>query len=144
MQSNTQVKFEVGRTYRTRFATDADSVLLFTVTRRSARFVTFRDQGGEVRRVGVKVFEAGEAEHAFPMGTYSMAPVVSAEDGVEPADEASLLESAASVYTDRASGVGMDREALDAVYARPDFRPVVERIRADVPGFMAFAWDQCG
>lgn len=69
--------FQVGTTYTTRFATDATSVLSYTVTRRSAKFVTLTDAFGDTVRVGIKTDERGE--WALPQGTYSMAPVIRAD-----------------------------------------------------------------
>jgi len=70
------MKFQIGTTYTTRSACDHECIFAFTVTARSAKFVTLEDRHGRIARAGVKVFD-GE-ERCFPMGRYSMAPVISA------------------------------------------------------------------
>lgn len=67
--------FQVGATYDTG---NADYVWTFTVVARTAKFITIRQHGDiEDRRVGVKV-HAGR-EYALPLGSYSLAPVISAD-----------------------------------------------------------------
>jgi hypothetical protein len=70
--------FQVGETVTARSACDSDCVFEWTVTRRSARFVTFTDRTGRAARVGVHTDQDG-AEWAMPQGTFSMAPVVRAQ-----------------------------------------------------------------
>jgi hypothetical protein len=72
--------FQVGRTYYCRSFCDYDCVWQFTVAKRTAKFVTLDDGRGEVRRVGVRVWDNVEA--CSPLGTYSMAPVLTAEKEV--------------------------------------------------------------
>ena len=73
----TEIKrFKVGETYSTRSACDYDCVFSYTVKKRTAKFITIEDKHGRVRRVGVKVW--GNEESAYPEGTYSMCPVISA------------------------------------------------------------------
>lgn len=67
------MKFEVGKTYTTRFATDADSVLRGTVVKRTAKFVTLDMGHFGMKRVGVRVWDGDES--CSPLGRYSMAPV---------------------------------------------------------------------
>lgn len=75
--------FEVGKTYTTR-PTDYP----FTVVARTAKFITIKNQYGEVNRVGVKVgSSSGNVfyEWALPFGKFSMAPVIRASrEGVTP------------------------------------------------------------
>jgi len=73
----TMIKFEIGKTYSTRSACDYDCIFSFKVLDRSAKFVTVEDKHGHVRRCGVK--NAPDYEWTFPQGTYSMAPVISAD-----------------------------------------------------------------
>jgi hypothetical protein len=72
--------FQVGTTYTTRSAADSNCIFRFTVTKRTAKFITvLRDNGadGELIRVGVKTDERGE--WALPLGSFSMAPVIRAD-----------------------------------------------------------------
>lgn len=71
------IAFQVGSTYEARSACDYDCVWTFTVTARTARFITIVDRDRETRRVGVRVWNG--VESASPLGTYSMAPVIRAE-----------------------------------------------------------------
>jgi len=70
------MKFETGKTYTTRFATNASMTIAFTVIKRTAKFITVEDKYGTVARVGVKIDDEGE--YALPTGSYSMAPVIKA------------------------------------------------------------------
>lgn len=69
--------FQVGQTVQARSACDSDCVWTFTVTARTAKFVTLQDvDTGDTMRVGVRSHD-GE-EWASPFGSFSMAPVVRA------------------------------------------------------------------
>ena len=79
------IAFQVGSTYEARSASDYDCVWTFTVVSRTSRFITITDRNGEVRRVGVRVWQG--VESASPLGTYSMAPVIRAgRERLDPAD----------------------------------------------------------
>ena len=67
--------FAIGTTYTT--GRGADYVWTFTVIARTAKFITVEDKYGEVTRVGVKNYDGREI--ALPLGTYSMAPVISSD-----------------------------------------------------------------
>ena len=76
--TDTATEFQVGATYTTRFACDADSHLAYTVVKRTKKFITIEDHHGDTNRVGVTVGCDG-AEYAFPTGKYSMAPIIRAD-----------------------------------------------------------------
>ena len=70
-------KFTVGATYSARSFCDYDCVWTFTVIARTARFITIIQEGETTpKRVGVRTWNG--VESASPLGTYSMAPVLSA------------------------------------------------------------------
>lgn len=69
--------FKVGATYSARSLCDYDCIWTWTVTKRTAKFITLADDRGEVRRVGVSVWDG--AEIARPFGSYSMAPSIHAD-----------------------------------------------------------------
>lgn len=74
-------KFEVGRIYST--GEGRDYVWRFRVVSRTAKFITISEivNGYEPeppKRVGVKIGYGGH-EYALPLGSYSMAPVISAD-----------------------------------------------------------------
>lgn len=68
--------FTVGQIVSATSACDSDCVWTFEVIARTAKFVTLREENGDVMRVGVRTHD-GE-EWASPFGSFSMAPVVSA------------------------------------------------------------------
>lgn len=68
--------FETGQTYEARSMCDWDCIFRFEVISRTAKFVVFEMDRGDMYRVGVKVDEQGE--WAMPFGRYSMAPVIRA------------------------------------------------------------------
>lgn len=78
------MKFETGKTYSTRSACDHDCIFSFAVIRRTPKTIAFfQMRGGRVIDStetvrGVKIDEAGN-EFCFPLGQYSMAPVIRAE-----------------------------------------------------------------
>jgi hypothetical protein len=74
--NNTESTFQAGTVYTTGEA--RDYVWRFEVVKRTARFVTLRDVlTGELSRAGVRVVFGREV--AYPLGTYSMAPCLSAD-----------------------------------------------------------------
>lgn len=73
------MKFEVGQSYQCRSVCDWDCVWTFRVVSRTAKFITIvqdNDPHEKPKRVGVREYKGIEA--ASPLGTYSMAPVISA------------------------------------------------------------------
>lgn len=73
-------KFEVGKVYYTRFIGDSDSKLQFEILKRTAKRVTIQNMfdKSETVTVGVKPNYDGSAETCFPLGRYSMAPMLDA------------------------------------------------------------------
>lgn len=73
-------KFEVGETYNMRSACNQECVWTYTVTARTAQTVTVTD-GKEVRKLRIckAVSEFRAAESVFPLGQYSLAPILSAD-----------------------------------------------------------------
>lgn len=73
--------FEVGRTYKARSAADWDCVWSFEVVARSAKFITITEEDDpKPRRVGVYTFQG--VEHAKPLGTFSLCPILAADKEV--------------------------------------------------------------
>ena len=68
--------FQTGTTYTTG---RGDYEWTFTVTKRTAKFITIVDElDGSTKRVGVRTGWKGH-EYALPLGDYSMAPTISAD-----------------------------------------------------------------
>lgn len=80
---DTIIKFEVNKTYSALSACDTGCVFSFTVISRSDKFIRVR-MSNEEKRLGVKVADLqdiggeGRYEYVRPLGTYSMAPVITA------------------------------------------------------------------
>jgi hypothetical protein len=70
-------KFEIGKTYFGRLISDADSRIELTVASRTAS--TIKTTDGKSFRIAKNETEWNAAETVFPMGRYSMAPVVKAD-----------------------------------------------------------------
>lgn len=70
-------KFEIGKEYITRFIGDSQSILIFSIIKRTAEFITFKeiDDDKIIRR---KVYIYDDAENCHPFGIYSLSPVLSA------------------------------------------------------------------
>ena len=69
-------KFEEGKTYTARSVCDANCVIAVTVQKRTARTITTKVRG---KSKTLRVSEFGGVECVRPWGSYSMAPIVSAE-----------------------------------------------------------------
>ena len=73
-------QFEIGQTYTMRSACMSDCIWSYTVTARTAQTVTITD-GKEIKRCRISkpVSQYRGAESIFPLGQYSMAPILSAD-----------------------------------------------------------------
>lgn len=70
-------KFETGKTYKTSSIGDHDCIISVTIEKRTAKTVTAKI------REEIKTFRIGEydgAEFIKPWGSYSMAPMITAND----------------------------------------------------------------
>ena len=68
-------KFEVGKKYTGRFATDSNAKSCFEVLERTEKRIKIKNQEtGEIKTVGVINLDGDEI--AYPFGKYSMAPVI--------------------------------------------------------------------
>jgi len=71
----TEHTFQVGQTYS---MTSGPAAWTYRVTKRTAKFITLQDvRDGSTRRVGVRSWSG--VEMALPLGSYSMAPGISAD-----------------------------------------------------------------
>ena len=71
--------FKVGETYATRSICDNDCIYSATVVRRTAKTVTFREDGREyTRRISKGLSEFCGCEAVHPHGTFSMCPTFTA------------------------------------------------------------------
>jgi hypothetical protein len=90
-ENETPARFEVGRSYSARSAADHETVFVWAVTARTAKFITVEDDSGVTKRVGVKTHDG--VEWAMPAGRYSMAPVIKA-DRPDPPPYVTVMDAA--------------------------------------------------
>ena len=69
--------FEIDKTYTFRFIGDADSCVPVKILKRTAKFVTVQVRNEEPTRCKVKIWNGSES--CYPLGTYSMCPILSAD-----------------------------------------------------------------
>ena len=73
-------KFEIGKTYSMNSACMHDCVWSYTVTARTAQTITLNDGEKVIRcRINKGLSEYRGAESVYPLGRYSMAPILSAD-----------------------------------------------------------------
>ena len=73
--------FEIGKKYSTRSICDHNCIFSYTVTGRTAATVKAMDEDGNdyTFRINKKYSEYRNAETIFPLGRYSMCPIISAD-----------------------------------------------------------------
>ena len=75
------IKFEVGKTYSTRSMCDHNCIYRYTVTARRGNKLTLESNTGTRANRMAKILPyKPDVEKCWPMGSYSMAPVISADD----------------------------------------------------------------
>lgn len=74
-------QFEIGKKYSMRSVCNYDCVWTYTVIGRTACTVTLKDKHGKnlTCRINKKLTTWNNAETVYPLGRYSMAPMLSAE-----------------------------------------------------------------
>lgn len=73
------MKFEIGKSYQTRLATDADSFLTIRVVSRTAKTVRIDATGFIPQNAQFRIKNINGIEAIEPWGSYSMSPLVTAE-----------------------------------------------------------------
>lgn len=84
-QNNNVAKFEVGTTYYYRFISSYDTVVKCTITKRTAKTITFTDECGETFNRRIYVYDNSEC---VDISHYSMASALRAENTAEKLDRA--------------------------------------------------------
>jgi len=74
----TQTMFAEGQILTTRFINDSASFLKVEIMRRTPKMVSIKIEGEKEKRC--KIHEREGVEFIYPMGDYSMAPVVKAPE----------------------------------------------------------------
>lgn len=76
------LKFEVGNIYACRDICNYDCVLYFRVVSRTKSTITILKDGEKkhvIKKINKQVSETLDAESVYPLGYYSMAPILSAD-----------------------------------------------------------------
>jgi len=76
-------QFEVGKTYSTRSICDHNCIIRVHVISRTAKTITAIEEGKQPKTFRPYVSEHYNAEVIRPWGSYSMSPIVSANDTKE-------------------------------------------------------------
>lgn len=73
-------KFEVGKTYSVRSICNHDCVWTYEVISRTDCTITVKDDHGEIKklRINKRTSEYYNAESVYPLGNYSMCPILNA------------------------------------------------------------------
>ena len=73
--------FELGNWYSMRSACDHNCVWSYVVIKRTAKTITLMDEKGKTMtcRINAKYSAYRNAETVFPLGQYSMCPILSAD-----------------------------------------------------------------
>lgn len=76
----TMKKFEIGKTYEMRSICDHECVWRYEVIDRTKCMVTLKNEDGELQkcRINKKISEYRNTESVYPLGNYSMCPILSA------------------------------------------------------------------
>lgn len=69
--------FKTGKTYYCHSLGDWDCIWKFTITARTEKTVTITDKHGKTERKKI-YWEASDGEYIYPLGRYSMAPILRA------------------------------------------------------------------
>ena len=72
-------KFEVGKQYKMKSICDSNCIWSYTVLSRTSKTITITDGDKTLKlRISQKTSEYREAESVYPLGQYSMCPILSA------------------------------------------------------------------
>lgn len=70
-------RFEIGRRYWMSSPCDHNCIWRYEIIKRTAKTVVLQDEYGEVKRCRISEWRGNET--VLPLGSYSMAPVLSSE-----------------------------------------------------------------
>ena len=79
------LKFEVGKQYYMRSACDHNCIWAYEVIKRTEKTITIKELDSDDKPMQRKISVFWECESVKPLGSYSMAPVLSADHEVEAA-----------------------------------------------------------
>ena len=74
------MKFQVGQTYSTRSICDHNCIFSLTVLSRTARTIKIKDLHDSKSVKTLHISEWEGVEQVRPLGSYSMAPIIGADD----------------------------------------------------------------
>lgn len=138
-------KFEIGKAYACSSNCNHECVWTFSVIRRTAKTVTFRDKYGEEKtcRISADISSYRNAETVFPLGRYSMAPMLDADDEclspeeaerIAREEEAARQAAIAARYEAEKAEAGRTVEAMNEQFPPlPTARPALSSSGASTP-----------
>ena len=116
-------KFEIGKHYFTRSACQHDCIFAYTVKSRTAKMAVIVDKHGKEQRK--KIFDMGDGIERVSLGTYSMAPVLTADR--ELVGEGSLQERVDEMHRREVEAAERERVGLKI---GQNFKAFMERVSA--------------
>lgn len=74
-------RFETGKSYFMRSTCDYNCIWVYTIVKRTESTITIKDEDGKVKtcRINKGLAEMYNAEAIYPLGKYSLCPVLRAE-----------------------------------------------------------------
>ena len=75
------IKFKVGKSYKMNSLCDTDCVWSYTVVRRTAKTLWIKCEADQVTSNRISVYD--NIERVYPLGKYSMCPVLTAEKEIK-------------------------------------------------------------
>ena len=77
-------KFIIGKRYFHRFACDHDAMASYIVVKRTAKSLWVKNDSSEVIRKKINVYNiSDDCEFIYPLGRYSMAPMLKASNTIK-------------------------------------------------------------
>ena len=113
-----KAKFEVGKTYYAHSACNHDCVFTYTVISRTEQTAVLEDSFGKRRRRKIHTDGGFGTEWILPQGSYSMAPVISADRALEDGDEAEAETPAATEAEEEKDRAALPSNVIDFAAAK--------------------------
>jgi hypothetical protein len=113
------IKFEEHKTYATRSICDADHIIRITVARRTAKMIV-TTEGQKLR-----ISEYNGVEQVKPWGSYSMAPIVGADDLETP--KAAPAEKPSQTL----AGLMMEAKSLFSPEELAEIKSIVQKVTSE-------------
>lgn len=80
MQDAPLATFTIGNTYAGAYIGDSELIEIYTVTRRTAKFVTLEDSAGNTKRVGIRIDRDGIEYARWNVAISADAPLIDVDN----------------------------------------------------------------